>query len=227
LFPVMFFFFVRNFPLLMAFYWIFYSLIGAAIMYPILRKWSKKDQAEIEAKRAQRAAEEEEKHAKKAAAKEAARKNKQRKPAKPNYQEEKGSGGEEEELEDEDEEVEEEADPEKRFRKWLKENGYIVRKKKMKRHPYSAEEEIVALVYDEKGWEKDLEALRKEFISTQNMPQAPTSLGDLFSFSNRKNKKANENQDETNTGKDAVNELGPTPSSETKTDADDLDKKKE
>ena len=47
-FPLIFLIIVRNFPILMAFYWIFYSLIGAIIMVPITRRWHKIDHAEIE-----------------------------------------------------------------------------------------------------------------------------------------------------------------------------------
>lgn len=64
--PIMFGFFVRSFPSGLALYWIFYSLVGAAIQYVMNRRWSKEDaiveareaaerEAELEAKRAKKA----------------------------------------------------------------------------------------------------------------------------------------------------------------------------
>lgn len=212
-FPIMFFFFVRSFPVLMAFYWIFYSLIGAAIMYPILRRWNKKDRAEIEEKRLQRAAEEEEKRAKHAAAKAASRKDKSRKETKPAYSKE------EEAEEDADENAEDESgdenDPEKSFHNWLRENGYSIQKKRMKLHPYSADLEIVELVFNKKGQEKSIDALRQEFKSTQNLPQTPASIGELFGLSNRKNKKAN-NMTEQKGAESETDQESAEPSSDTK-----------
>lgn len=47
--PVVFFFVVMNFPVIMAFYWIFYGLIGTAISYPLLRRWTRIDRRHLEA----------------------------------------------------------------------------------------------------------------------------------------------------------------------------------
>ncbi|NLF79613.1 MAG: YidC/Oxa1 family membrane protein insertase [Clostridia bacterium] len=186
LFPVMFFFMMRSFPVLMAFYWIFYSLIGAAIMFPILRHWSKVDQAEIEMKRAQKQAEEEEKRAKKAAAKkEAARAAKAAKNAKPAAAGETGA-----------QEADDEAglpEHERKFREWLREQDYTLKIKKMKLHPYSLEAEPVLQVFDEKGKQVSVGNLRSEYESSQRMAEAPTSLGEMFGFG-RKKKTAQQEQ---------------------------------
>ncbi|MBR2783163.1 MAG: membrane protein insertase YidC [Firmicutes bacterium] len=40
--PLMFFFFSRSFPALMCFYWFFYSLLSAAIMWPFMKKGKRK-----------------------------------------------------------------------------------------------------------------------------------------------------------------------------------------
>ena len=218
IFPIMFMFFTLNFPVLMAFYWIFYSLISSAIMYPMLTRWTKKDKAEIEEKRAKRAAEEEEKRAKKAALKEAYYKGKPRKASKP------GAPGQEDDFLDEDDSPEEgiegesdaDVDPEKLFRKWLQEKGYTIRKKKMKLHPYSVEAEIVELVFDENGQEKSMEALHREYSSAQKLNQA-ASLGDMFGFPKRKNKKSQKSTTDLPVS-------SPKETEETSVDQDDLDK---
>lgn len=179
LFPTMFFFMMRSFPVLMAFYWIFYSLIGVAIMYPILRHWSKVDQAEIEMKRAQKQAEEEEKRAKKAAAKkEAAKAAKTAKTAKPAAETEAGAQEAEDELNL--------PENERKFRQWLRDQDYSLKIKKMKLHPYSTEAEPVLLVFDEKGKELSTVNLRRDFEASQRMAAAPANLGEMFGFGRKK-----------------------------------------
>ena len=187
-FPLVFLIIVRNFPILMAFYWIFYSLIGAIIMVPITRRWHKIDKAEIERKRAEKAAEEEQRKAKKEAYKGASRKGKQKKGAQNNKTNTEGDVSEEDIIDIAPEEVEgeEDLDPEKIFNNWLKENNYKIKKKKMKLHPYSPEPEIVEFAVDEKGIEYDLEELRKKHMAASQPMPTPGNLGEMFGFGKKK-----------------------------------------
>ena len=175
-FPAMFLFFVRSFPILMGFYWIFFSLISCAITLPLLRHWRKIDTAELEAKRQ---AKEEELQRRKEA----------RKNAKENYY----NGKPRKEVDKHgkrghvsEDVVEAELTPEqlaeREFKDWLIEGGYTVNKKRVKLHPYSVEPEVVLMIKDEKGVEQDEAKLRQEFQAAQRMANAPTppSMKDLF-----------------------------------------------
>lgn len=202
--PVMFFFFVRNFQALLAFYWIFYSLIGAAIYYPILKKWEKEDRKKIEELRRQKEEEEEQRRAKKAAARAAAKKGRKQ-PAKPGYAVEEGDFAdqpEEEEFADgpdeDDEDGEEDAEQkaEKQFRRYLAEQGIKVKKKKMRLHPYSLEEEEVEICLLPNGKERGIGELRREYKAKQMqqqqmamLPELP-KLGSLFGKGRKKEEAA-------------------------------------
>ena len=185
-FPLMFLFFVRNFPVLMAFYWVFYSLIGAIITYPLLRHWKKVDTAAIEAARRAKEEEAERKKANRKAAKELYYNGKLRK-----EQDKNGNRGHYEEVaEEEPVELSPEQQQEKEFKNWLLENGYNVGKKRMRLHPYSVEPEVVLIATDEKGVEQDIDKLRQEYLNEQNggadMPAPPTSLKEMFGMGKKK-----------------------------------------
>ena len=198
--PLMFFFFSRSFPALMCFYWIFYSLISTAIMWPFMRKWEKEDKAKIEEKRRAKEEDAERRRQKKAAAREAYQKKKAAKPKKPAYAVEEGDLVEEEEEEepdwDEDEEFEfdPEQEMEENFLRYLKSNHIKVKEKKMKLHPYSTEAELVKMAYDEKGKELDYDGMLREFTKQyQKLKEgqqareavASTRLGKLFGMDKR------------------------------------------
>ncbi len=214
LMPLMFMFITQGFPVLLAFYWIFYSLIGAAITYPILKHWKKVDQAAIDAKRAAKEAEEEEKRAKREAARERNR-NKNKKTQqhkKANYEtkagdiqleegiEEDAAADEEaveeedlsylDELEDEEREaILAEREKEERFQAHLKERNFTIKKKRMKLHPYDSEAVEVELVVDERGQEMELAQMRKRFFEQQGPQGMPNmSLSDVFGFGKKKKK---------------------------------------
>ena len=179
--PVMFFFFSRSFPALMCFYWIFYSLVGVLITWPLLRKWAKEDKRKIEAARAAKEAEESARRERRAAA--AAKRAQGKKQAakkKPNYVVAA------EDFDDEDDEdvyMEEfnqeeflhdlNEDVEQAFKRWLRYKDVTVRRKKMKLHPYSAEETMVNLAYWPDGKEADYDHLRRMFMQERaNLEQA-------------------------------------------------------
>ena len=198
--PLMFFFFSRSFPALMCFYWIFYSLISTAIMWPFMRKWEKEDKAKIEEKRRAKEEEAERRRQKKAAAREAYQKKKAAKPKKPAYAVEEGDLVEEEEEEepdwDDDEEFEfdPEQEMEENFLRYLKSNHIKVKEKKMKLHPYSTEAELVKMAFDEKGKELDYDGMLREFTKQyQKLKEgqqareavASTRLGKLFGMDKR------------------------------------------
>ena len=198
--PLMFFFFSRSFPALMCFYWIFYSLISTAIMWPFMRKWEKEDKAKIEEKRRAKEEDAERRRQKKAAAREAYQKKKAAKPKKPAYAVEEGDLVEEEEEEepdwDEDEEFEfdPEQEMEENFLRYLKSNHIKVKEKKMKLHPYSTEAELVKMAFDEKGKELDYDGMLREFTKQyQKLKEgqqareavASTRLGKLFGMDKR------------------------------------------
>ena len=197
--PLMFFFFSRSFPALMCFYWIFYSLISTAIMWPFMRKWEKEDKAKIEEKRRAKEEDAERRRQKKAAAREAYQKKKAAKPKKPAYTVEEGDMAEEEEEEpDWDEDEEFEFDPaqemEENFLRYLKSNHIKVKEKKMKLHPYSVEAELVKMAFDEKGKELDYDGMLREFTKQYQKLQegqqareavASTRLGKLLGMDKR------------------------------------------
>ena len=184
-FPLMFLFFVRNFPILMAFYWVFYSLIGAIITYPLLRHWKKVDTAAIEAARKAKEEEAERKKANRKAARELYYNGKPRK-----EQDKNGNRGHyEEPVEEVEEELTPEQEEEKEFKNWLKEGGYNVGKKRIRLHPYSVEPEIVLIATDENGVEQDIEKLRREFRESKAMEAMPAPMQGLFG-KGKKGKKA-------------------------------------
>lgn len=171
--PLVFFFVVRSFPVLMAFYWIFYGLIGAAISYPLLRRWNRIDQEEIERKRAQKAAAEEARKARKAAAKAAAKdKHKAKNP---------GKELTDEELEymyyEDDDFSDDETDPERKFRKWLRDQGYSIRREKRKEHPYSNKLKTMEVIYDATGCEHEMKSLRAYYEKLQEKNNSPEIFG--------------------------------------------------
>lgn|GEM_PF-862912 len=179
--PVMFFFFVRNFQSLLAFYWIFYSLIGAAIYWPFLKKWEKEDKAEVERRAAERAAEEDARRQKKERAA-AARKKPERKPNQPGYEVREDDFTPEEGAEFLEDEEEESQDPEKQFRRWMREQGVKTKTKRVKLHPYSTEESVVELCYMENGQERTMAELREYWRKNVLAPPPAPSIGSLFGF---------------------------------------------
>ena len=184
--PVVFFFVVMNFPVLMAFYWIFYGLIGTAISYPLLRRWTRIDQEAIERKRREKEAAEEARKKRKAAAKALA---KEKHKAKGNHKELT-----EEELEmlyyEDDEFSDDETDPERLFRKWLRDNNYSVKREKRKKHPYSGKMEMVEAVYDVYGNEHEMTSLRKYYQVLKEKEEAPEIFGIKKPNYQKKNKDA-------------------------------------
>ena len=193
--PMMFFFFARNFPALMCFYWIFYSLISAGIMLPFMRKWEKEDKARIEEKRRAKEEDAERRRQKKAAAREAYQQKKARTAKKPAYTVEEGDLEEEEPEPEWDEDEEFSYDPdlelEDNFQRYLAANHIKVKEKKMKLHPYSTEAELVKMAYDNTGKELDYDALlaafTKEHQGNQQQAQAMAAspLGKLFGLDKR------------------------------------------
>ena len=173
--PAMFLFFVRSFPALMSFYWIFYSLIGAAISYPIMKRWERIDRKKIDEMRKAKQEEEDKRRAKKLAAKEAAAKKKvPKKTSSPSYAVET-SDFEQSEAVEEDEVNEEDLDDEEKerraeeaaFRDWAAKRGIKITKKKMRLHPFSPDAEVVELALLPSGKETDLARLRKEYCDYQ------------------------------------------------------------
>ncbi len=158
--PVMFFIFVRSFPSLLAFYWIFYSIIGAAIQYVLNKKWAKEDAAEEAQIQAKREAELLEKKAKKA---------------------EKKGISVEELLEEEDDENTVEVDG----IEYILPHNYSLREKKVKAHPYSEEEETITMVVLPDGKEKPLSILKRKTPAIE-VP----NIKDLLLGAGKKNKKS-------------------------------------
>jgi len=187
-FPLMFLFFVRSFPVLLGFYWIFYSLIGVAIMYPLLRRWKKIDTAEIEAVRKAK----EEETARRKAARKAAQENYYKgKPRKD--QDQHGNRGHASEALPEVAEDENEPDEEKSFKTWLKENGYTYTRKKMKVHPYSTHPEVVLIIMDEEGNELDTARMRQEYEAAMHqLATQPVSVKDVFAARKKAKQEAKE-----------------------------------
>lgn len=199
--PIMFFFFVRGFgdgtigfPSLLAFYWIFYSLIGAAIYWPFLKKWEKEDKIKAEELRLAREAEEEAKRKKKEAAREAARKRSEeyhKKNANKNTVLSKEVVDTQDFFAVLDEAIEEDQDPEIAFRIWLRDQDVTICKKKIKLHPYSETEDLVYMCKMPDGNEYLVDEMRKKYNLSQ---QTPPDLGALFGV--KKNKKKNNEQKE-------------------------------
>ncbi len=189
--PLMFFFFSRSFPALMCFYWFFYSLLSAAIMWPFMKKWEKEDKARIAEKRRAKEEEAERRRQKKAAAREAYQQKKAAKAKKPVYTVEEGDLEPEAEEPEWDEDEEFSYDPdlelEENFQRYLACSHIKVKEKKMKLHPYSTEAELVKLAYDERGKELDYDALLRSFekqygggTPDPTAAMAASPLGKLF-----------------------------------------------
>ena len=191
--PVMFFFMVRSFPSLVAFYWIFYSIIGALIYIPLRYKWNKEDKIEAERMAAEREAEAEAKRVKKEKAREAAREQKkQRQQANPAYAVEEGDFEEETELLiDEDFDEDAEQDPEKLFRHWLAKEGITVKTRKERLHPYSPADEKVEYFITPDGRELNLSQMSREYQQATR-PDPKSQMADMkamFGLGGRKKKK--------------------------------------
>lgn len=201
IFPVFFFFMVRSFPAMLALYWIFYSVIGALIYWPLKRKWAREDKRKIEAMRQAKEEEERQKAAKKAAAREAARKrSEERRQAAAKAAAKAGKPLPErtpnyfDMIDDPDyfdESLDEEVlEAEKAFRTWLREQGVErVGKKKFKEHPWSSEDEVVEMCYLVNGGEYTLRDLRAKYEKLQQQQAAQAAAAAMMSFGRKKKQK--------------------------------------
>jgi len=201
MFPIMFLFMVRQFPSMMAFYWIFYSIIGTIIYLPFKYIWAKQDKkekAEFEAAMAAEAAAEEERKAKKNAAREAARAKEMARRAK--LKKERGEQVTEapqqqsyfamlDDADYFDEELdEEELAKEKEFRAWLREQGVTkVKNIKVKDHPWDEEERVVLSCILSKGVDVPLEDMQKRYAEIKSQGDAAALMKNVFGFG-KKNK---------------------------------------
>ena len=175
IFPLMFLFMVRSFPAMMAFYWIFYSVIGTLIYLPFKLKWAREDKKMAEELAAKRAQEEAEREAKKEelrirnekrqaerrarAAKKAGLKN----PAQPEKAPSYFDMVNDPDYDDPDI-PEEELAAEKAFRAWLLQEGVVkVKNKKTRLHPWSEEEEIVLSCFLKNGADIPLSSYRAKY----------------------------------------------------------------
>ena len=181
-FPVMFFFMVQGFPAGLGFYWIFYNIIGAAIMIPLKRKWAAEDKKFEEEQAAKKAAEAEEKRKNKADAIER-KKKAPKKPAKPIYHAEDGDFVNNVDEFDEDE-LDFDAEPEEGedLYHWLARRGIRVKQKRMRLHPYSTEDEVVEICLLPDGKEVDIQGLRREYQALTQPPAPPQPPPDLKSL---------------------------------------------
>ncbi|MCR4962834.1 MAG: YidC/Oxa1 family membrane protein insertase [Firmicutes bacterium] len=200
IFPVMFFFMVQGFPSGLGFYWIFYSLIGAAIMIPLKRKWAAEDKAFEEEQAAKKAAEAEEKRKRKAEAIERKKKN-PKKPAQPIYHTEEGDFVNDVDAFDE-EELDFDAEPEEGedLYHWLARRGIRVKRKKMRLHPYSTEEEVVETCLMPDGKEVDIQSLRREYQALTQpaaAAQPPPDLKTLLGLGKKNQEQAEKANNET------------------------------
>lgn len=197
--PVMFLFFVRSFPVLMSFYWIFYSLIGAAITFPIMKHWEKIDKEKIEAMRREKEEEAERRRAKKMKARQAAEEEKAKKrksAAKPAYQTTESDFAVTEIEDDIDAELDESLldedelarrEEEAAFQQWALDKGIRITKKKMRVHPWSTEDEVVELALLPSGKEVDLPKLKKQFSDWRVQEQMQKQFdGSVFGKATKK-----------------------------------------
>ncbi|MBR7114262.1 MAG: membrane protein insertase YidC [Firmicutes bacterium] len=193
--PIMFVWFVRNFPAALAIYWIFYSVIGTAIQAVLNMKWAKEDkileeerQAALEAEKAEKRAKKEAKRAAIAAskaeyaAKQAAKGGKKKE--KVTGVDEFGSEYEEIDLMDTYNVDAEDFDPDM-FIDELPE-GSVVRRKKVKKNPYSSEFEYVDVYITPDGIEHSLDKLKREARS-QKIEARAKEVG-LFGGGKKKKK---------------------------------------
>ncbi|MDO4582390.1 MAG: YidC/Oxa1 family membrane protein insertase [Bacillota bacterium] len=181
MFPLMFLIMVRQFPIGLSIYWSFYSLIGAAIYWPLKLKWEREDKKRAEEEEAARLAEAEEKRARKAAAIERAKKKKGGGKNKAAYVVAEDDYAADDELLDgeEAEEPDEEVLTGESFEQWLERRGIGVKSKKMKLHPYSLEEETVELAVMPNGKERELKELRAEYDMQYNAQQRMAQVQDM------------------------------------------------
>jgi len=154
--PVMFGYFTRSFPAFLALYWIYYSLIGAAIQLVLNKRWAREEAIE---EAAQKAKEEEEKRQKKI-----------------KKAEQKGV-----EYVEEEEEEKPQNTVEVNGTEYILPPGYSLREKKVRAHPYSAEEEIITVVVLPDGLERPLSFLKKA------APPLPVMPGFNFGLGKKKN----------------------------------------
>ena len=161
--PVVFAIFVYQFPAGLAFYWIFYSLIGAAIQLFMNKKWAREDAAE----EAIKAALEEEERLTRAAKK----------------AEKKGM-----DIEEYLEEAESKNVVEIDGREYYLPEGYSLREKQVKAHPYSDKMETITVVVLPDGKERDLSALKRKDTAL-SVPEMPS----LFGFGRKKKDKDENN----------------------------------
>ena len=180
--PLMFLWFARPFPALIAFYWIFYSLIGAAIMFPLMKYWEKKDRVQIEAARRAKEEEAEQRRLKKAAAREAAAQRKQQRSGQTAYAVEEDDFAEDALLDEEDEEKAEQLAEEREFRQYLIRKGMTVKRKRMRLHPYSPEDEVVELAVLPNGSELELADVRAQFQAERRREQQTEQLRQMSGF---------------------------------------------
>ncbi|MEG1997510.1 MAG: YidC/Oxa1 family membrane protein insertase, partial [Clostridiales bacterium] len=188
IFPVMFFVMVRNFPAGLAFYWIFYSLIGAAIMIPLKRKWAVEDKKFAEEEEARKETELAAKKAKQAAAAAKKKKNAPKHAPKPMYQTEDSDMIVDFSSEFEPDELDFEAEPEEGedIYHWLAHRGIRVKRKKMKLHPYSLEEEVIETCIMPDGKQLDISILQKEYQAMTAEPVTPPDFKTLLGMGKKK-----------------------------------------
>lgn len=183
--PIMFVWFVRSFPAALAIYWIFYSLVGTAIQALLNVKWGKQEAVEAEARKAAIEAEKAEKRAKKEAkraaiaaskaeyeAKQAAKGGKKKEKVK--GVDEFGAEYEEIDLMDTYNIDSEDFDPDT-FIDELPE-GSVVRRKKVKKNPYSSEFEYVDVYVTPDGVEHSLDKLKREARAQKSEDRAKQAL---------------------------------------------------
>jgi len=156
--PVMFGFFTRSFPAFLALYWTYYSLVGAAIQLFLNKRWAIEDAREEEARAAR---EEEEKRQKKL--KKAGQKGK-------------------EFVEEDSDELKDDNIVTVGGVDYILPPGYTLRKKKVRAHPYSDEEETITVAVMPDGREKPVASLKK------NEPPMPSLSSFGFGFGQGKKK---------------------------------------
>ena len=182
--PIMFIWFVRNFPVALALYWIFYSVVGTAIQAVLNMKWGKQEKieeaeraAQLEAEKAEKRAKKEAKRAAIAAAKaehNAKQAAKGKKKEKVTGVDEFGAEYEEIDLMDTYNVDSEDFDPDM-FIDELPE-GSVVRRKKVKKNPYSSEFEYVDVYVTPDGKEHSLDLLKKQARSQKVEERAKAGL---------------------------------------------------
>jgi hypothetical protein len=149
--PVMFGFFTRSFPAFLALYWIYYSLIGAAIQMWLNKKWAKEDALAEEERKLR---EEEERRLKKV-----------------RKAEQKGQTF----VEDEEQKAENIVTV--GGVEYILPPGYTLRNKKVRAHPYSDEEETITVAVMPDGREKPVSSLKRNAPPPPSIPGFGFGLG--------------------------------------------------